>query len=686
MKRTGGRQIAQPKNVEPVLRQPSARWAGLICLVLLVATFAVYLQVYNFGFLNYDDPDYVTDNAHVRKGLTRDGVAWAFTTTFAANWFPLTWLSHMLDVQLFGLQSGRHHLVNVLLHAIGTLLLFGFIERITGAPWKSAFVAFVFALHPLHVESVAWIAERKDVLNGVFWFLTLWMYLKYTRKPGVLPYASMLLLFCCGLMSKQMIVTLPFVALLLDFWPLKRFQTSPRRIILEKLPLFGLAIAASLVAYLVQQRGGAISSFNELPFALRMENALVSYCAYIARLFWPVDLAVFYPFPASVPLWQATSASLALAGITAVALISIKRRPYLTVGWLWYLITLSPVIGIIQIGLQSRADRYTYIPLIGIAIMLAWGLPDLLQRFPYRGVVLAALSGAACSAWLVVTWHTVPHWRNSISLFSHAIRATDRNFVACNNLGAALRREGRLEEAMMHFEEAIAIKAQDGDAQNNLGEVLLALGKVDDATPHIMEALRLQPDSPAAHVNLGAILNRRGRFEEAEAQYRMALLRNPDSAEAHCGLGACLSERKDRLAEALQELLLAVSLKPEYADAHYNLGRVLGLTGRTEEAKAQFSETIRIDPSNAEAHFNIGIALAAQDRLADSLEEYNAAIRINPGYLTARFNLGSTLGTLRRYDEAIAQFSEILRLKPDWYEARQNLETCVQLRAASKKE
>jgi protein O-mannosyl-transferase len=647
-------------------------------------TLAVYSQVRSFDFVNYDDPDYVTENLHVREGLTTDSIAWAFTTTFAANWFPITWLSHMLDVELFGIQSGRHHLVNVLLHALATLLLFGFFVRTTGSPWKSGFVAGVFALHPLHVESVAWIAERKDVLSGVFWFLTLWAYLKYTQKPSVVRYAWVLLLFCCGLMSKQMIVTLPLVALLLDVWPLKQFQASPRRLLLDKAPLFGLAIAASVVAYIVQHRGGAVSSLDQVPLALRTANALVSYCTYSAKFFWPAGLAVFYPYPASVPLWQSAAAGFALAGVTAAALFSVSRRPYLTVGWFWYLITLGPVIGFIQIGVQSRADRYTYIPLIGIAIMLAWGIPDLLERWSYRRQILMALFGAALSAWFILTWRTVQNWRNSVTLFNHAIQVTSGNYVAYNNLGAALRRQSRLEEAMANFKEALTIRPGHSDAQNNLGEALLYLGRVEEATAHVTEALRLRPDSPEAKVNMGAILSRSGRFEEAEAQYRDALKSNPDSAEAHSGVGVCLSQKEDQRERALQELQHAVRLKPEYADAHYNLGRVLGLMGRVEEAKAQFYETTRLDPANAEAHFNLGIALAAENRAADSVLEYQAAIRINPGYLNARFNLGSTLGMLGRYDEAIAQFSEILRLKPDWSEARQNLETCMQLRAGAR--
>lgn len=675
--------IEHPEKSPEAVHKPSLQvW---ICLVLLVATLAVYSQVRTFDFVNYDDPDYVTNNPHVRDGLTAAGAAWAFTTTFAANWFPITWLSHMTDVQLFGLQSGWHHMINVLLHALSTILLFTLLRRMTSALWSSAFVAFVFALHPLHVESVAWIAERKDVLCGLFWLLTLSAYVKYINRPGAFRYACMLLLFCCGLMSKQMIITLPFVALLLDVWPLGRFQVNLRRVILEKLPLFGLALAASIVTYFVQKHGGAISSLDELPLVLRTQNALVSYLTYLAKLVWPTNLAMFYPYPAGLAMWKAVAAGLALAGITVMALLSISRRPYLAVGWLWYLITLGPVIGLVQIGVQSRADRYTYIPMIGISIMLAWGLPDALQKVRKRKQVVGALAALACSGWLIVTWFDIQHWRNSISLNQHAIEVTHDNYIAYSGLGVALRDERHLSAAIANFQEALRIKPQYGDAEDNLGEALLAEGKIDEATPHILEALRLQPNSPEAHINLGAALSDRGQYEDAEAQYRLALQYLPASAEAHCGVGICLTG-KGLFQEALPELLQAVKIKPKYADAHYDLGRVLGLMGRTDEAIAQFSETIRLDPGNAEAHYNLGTALATQGRLTESLDELRTAIRIKPGYLTARFNLGNALARLGRYDEAITQFSQVLSQKPDWPGLRQNLEACLSLRAKSKQE
>ena len=335
-------------------------------MALFLAIVAAYAQVYDFQFVNYDDPDYVTENLHVRHGLTASGVAWAFQSTEYANWLPLTWLSHMLDVELYGLDSGHHHLTSVAIHAITTLLLFALLLKITGDRWPSAFVAFIFGLHPLHVESVAWIAERKDVLCGLLYILALWAYVLYVERPGILRYMAIVILFAFGIMAKPMIVTLPFVALLLDVWPLHRFS---KKTVLEKVPLFALSAASAVITYIVQQRGGAVNTLAEIPFTLRLENAAIGYVTYIFQFLWPARLAVFYPFPNSLPAWEWIAAIVALIGIT---LVGLRSRPF-AVGWLWFLGTLVPVIGMVKIGLQSHADRYTYVPLIGLSIAIAWG-------------------------------------------------------------------------------------------------------------------------------------------------------------------------------------------------------------------------------------------------------------------------------------------------------------------------
>ncbi len=645
----------------------------------------VYGQTLNHGFINYDDPIYVTDNPHVRNGLTPEGFIWAFTSAYDANWFPLTWLSHMLDCQLFGLNAGLHHLTNVVLHALNALLLFALLQRMTSARWCSAFVAFVFALHPLHVESVAWVAERKDVLSALFWFLTLWAYLNYIERRSPGRYLLIVLMFCCGLMSKPMIVTLPFVLLLLDVWPLRRKMAAG--LLLEKLPLIALSIGASVVTYLVQRRGGAVLSIEQIPLASRIANAVISYVVYLVKFIWPTNLAVFYPHPIQLPAWQIIAASLALAGITALVLRGIARRPYLAVGWLWYMGTLVPVIGLVQVGAQARADRYTYIPMIGISIMLAWGGAEVFERRHWSKPAIAAVAAAACSAWLVVAWLNVTYWQNSIRLFQHAVDVTERNHVAHNNLGVALRQDGRAAEAVGEFRTALEIRPQDAEVQDNLGEALLTVGSVNEAIPPIQEALRLKPDFAKAHVDLGSAFMRSGRSDEAATQYRLAVELAPDNAEAQYGLGGVLlaqgrtQEAVPHLQAALPHLMDTVRAKPDDADGHYNLGRLFGILGRTDEAIAQFSETVRLRPDDAEAHFNLGVALAARERRQQAVDEFSTAVRLRPDYVRAHFNLGTTLAGLSRYDEAIGEFQEVLRLRPDFPDARRNLDYYATVRS-----
>jgi tetratricopeptide (TPR) repeat protein len=634
-----------------------------IYAALFLAILAAYGQVYDFQFVNYDDQDYVTENLHVRDGLTASGAAWAFESTEYANWLPLTWLSHMLDVQLYGLEAGCHHLTSVAIHALTTLLLFGLLRKITGDRWPSAFVAFVFGLHPLHVESVVWIAERKDVLCGFFYIATLWAYVLWVERPNTLRYTAIIALFACGIMAKPMIVTLPFVALLLDMWPLRRFS---KQAVIEKIPLFALSAAASAIAYVVQQKGGAVSTLAEIPFTLRLENAVVSYLTYAFEFVFPTPLAVFYPFPHAIPASYLIAALGLLAAITLASLRSLPVR----IGWLWYLGTLVPVIGFVKIGLQSHADRYTYIPLIGLSIAIAWGI----QR-RWVGVLVAIWACATCAG----TFFQAATWRNSTTLFEHALAVTQGNFVAHNNLGVVLRRAGRHPEALAHFEEALQLWPPYPEAQTNIGEALLTAGRTDDALPHILEALRLDPRLPEAHINLGSIRNKQGRPDLAEAEYRTALELKPSSAEAHDGLGVVLAEA-NRPEEALKHALAAIALDPDDADSHYNLGRLYGLTGRPDQAIDQFRETIRLEPTNAEAHFNLGTAYAQKNQLTEAAAEFAAAVHSKPDYANAHFNLGSALAQLDRYDEAIAEFTESLRLNPNMPGAREAIAYCRNLR------
>ncbi len=631
-------------------QQPASRIGDLwISAALLFATLAVYSPVLNFDFIRLDDPEYI-NNAHVLRGLSAEGLVWAFTTGYAANWFPVTWLSHMLDRQLFGWQSGLHHLTNVLLHAASTVLLFALLKRTTGARWRSALVAFLFALHPLHIESVAWVAERKDVLSALFWMLTLWTYVNYVERPGVGRYLIVIVMFSLGLMSKPMLVTLPFVLLLFDWWPLRRLNSkqTARRLILEKIPLFVLAGASSVVTYLVQHSGGAVLSLVLVPLKYRIENSLISYVAYILSFLWPANLNIYYPYSIDFEAWQWLGGAAVLFGGTAIALMVARRRPYVTVGWLWYVGTLVLVIGLIQVGIQPRADRYSYIPMIGISIMLAWGAAETIDRWPWvKPTMIGALAGICC-AWTIVTWLDLKYWRNSISLYQRAVDVTVDNYVA----------------------------------QNALGDALLDAGRVDEAIPHLLETLRLRPNAVRARIDLASIMSKRNQTSDAETQYRIALQIDPENADAHHGLGVILTE-KGQFDEALAQLKEAVRLKADDADSHYNLGRLYGLVGRADEAIAEFQETVRLQPENPEAHFNLGNAYVQKDSLNDAIHEFDTAVRLKTNYVNARFNLGSALASLGKFDEAAVQFEEILRLKPDFPGARESLENCLKLRNSS---
>jgi len=644
----------KPAPPKPARRRRPDLW---ICLLLLGATLAVYSQVRNYDFVNYDDPQYVVGNTHVRAGLTAGGLVWAFTSFDAANWFPLTWITHMADCQFFGMESGWHHLTNVWLHALGALLLFAVLKRMTGARWPSAFVAFLFALHPLHVESVAWVAERKDVLCAFFWFLTLWCYARYVERPGIGRYLAVLLAFCLGLMAKPMIVTLPFALLLLDVWPLGRWRwnaPSAKRLLLEKLPLLALAAGASVATFMAQRYSGAVAPLAGMPLALRLENALVSYLRYIGDMFWPAGLAVLYPNnPHALPVYEVVAAGLALAGISLAVARQFRARPYLAVGWCWYLGTLAPVIGLVQVGSQSHADRYAYVPMIGLAIMLAWGAAELAGRRPRAQKAIIAAAVAACSACLAVTWFQIQHWATTETLLGHALEVTSDNFILRHDLGDYYLQHNRNEEA----------REQEA------------------------EAVRISPDYLEARLNLGLALSVLGRPGEAELEYRRALEQQLDGKQmylAHYGLGAALAAQ-NRTAEALPELELAVRLKPEDADGHYNLGSALATLGRNQEAASEFAAATRLRPEDADAHHSLAMALAAQGERSKAADEFAAEAQLRPADALIQYNLAIAMARAGRLDEAIQHFSEAVRLKPDFEAARQGLEMASRQRNGAPK-
>jgi tetratricopeptide (TPR) repeat protein len=649
---------AIPRKVNPSrqhnpLSEPRIRANLWIYVVLFLATFFLYFPVRQFDFVSLDDPEDVSANSHVRSGLTPQGIEWALTSGEVANWFPLTRLSHLIDVELFDMRSGSHHLTNVLLHTLATLALFAFLFRATRDRWPSAFVAAMFALHPLHVESVAWIAERKDVLCALFWFATLWAYVRYAERPERRRYVLALLFFSLGLMSKPMIVTLPLVLLLLDVWPLRRLalwpsadtDSKPRpapipwsKIVREKIPFFALSAASCAVTYLVQRSGGAVKEVTAYPVWLRVENATVSYMAYIGKTVWPSSLAVFYPYRHDLPLWQAALAGAATLSISALVLSRIRTWPYLAVGWLWYLGTLVPVIGLVQVGGQSRADRYMYLPMVGLAIMLAWGVADALRRLPRLKTAVAVLASAALVWWAVLTGEQIQYWKNSEVLYQHALDVTQQNARVHYLLGLYLvALPGRLPEGMDHFRAAVQISPDDVWSRTHLGIALLRTpGRLTEAIAEFEAALRISPNDVFAHYNLGiALLRTPGRLTDAIAEFEAALRADPNFIEVHRvhnNLGLALLMVPGRLTDAIAEFEAALRTAPNFEEAHANLaGALLRTPGGLPRAVEHYEAAVRLRPDSGEAQHNLGVTLARMPgRLPDAISHLETALRINP--------------------------------------------------------
>jgi tetratricopeptide (TPR) repeat protein len=609
------------------------RHAFVVELAISVALAALTLLVYGrtgtFPFVAYDDGAYVFENQQVQGGLSAAGVRWAFTTFACANWHPLTWLSLQLDWQLFGGQPAGFHLTNVVLHTANTLLLFGVLTRLTGAVWRSAVVAALFALHPLHVESVAWVSERKDVLSTLFWMLTLAAYVSYVRRPGVCRYLLVLLALGLGLLAKPMLVTLPFVLLLLDYWPLRRWpDCSLRHLLLEKAPLFVLVLASCVVTYLAQLRGQAVAPLEAFPLAARLENALLAYTGYLGKMLWPTHLAVYYPHPRQdVSGARALGAGLFLVVITVLVLGPGRRRPYLAVGWLWYLGTLVPVIGLVQVGGQAMADRYTYVPLIGLFLLLVWGVADLAEayRVPHRS--LAGAAALVLSACVVLTWVQVGHWKSTLRLWEHTVAVTENNFMAHVTLGTHYYQQGMLSDARREFKKALALDPGVAEPHANLAKVYGDLGLGQQAVAEYRQAVALDPQNPVFHNNLGSLLRDLGRPEEALAESRRAIALDPTYVAPHNNLGIVFAEL-GRHEEALAEFRRAIVLDPTYAQLHNNLGIVLADLGRLEEAQASLRRAIALDQAYAAPHTNLGRVLQEEGRLEEALAEYQRALEL----------------------------------------------------------
>lgn len=621
----------------------------LTVMGLALVTLIAFEPVRHNQFINYDDDDYVTENAHVTGGLSRQSIMWAFSTSRASNWHPLTWLSHMLDCQLFGLESGWHHLSSLLFHIANTFLLFWVLRKMTGEVWPSAFVAAVFAVHPLHIESVAWVAERKDVLSSFFWMLTMAAYAWYSERPGIGRYILVFLALALGLMAKPMLVTLPAVLVLLDYWPLCRLRfkrggegralpvAEPvavryrevllRRALGEKIPLFMLSLCSSVVTYIVQQSTGAVKAWESCPLNNRISNAVVSYLMYIVKMFYPTRLAIFYPLRLSIPRWQPVF-SLVILTIVSVGVIYMgRRRRYLVVGWLWYIGTLVPVIGLVQVGSQAMADRYTYLPSVGIFIIIAWASSEIFSKWRWRKMALGLSGAAVIGALVICTRLELRYWKNNFTLYERALAVTENNSLVLNNYGWMLYGDGRFDEAIVQLKKVERLTPSDPIVQKNLAETYLAVGQYDQAVSHFEKALELKPDWPGVYNNFGVALKEQGKIEQAIERWKKAL-----------------------------------ALDAGQGNAHYNMGLAMGQRGNYDVAIYHFNQALRSDPDWAEVHYNLGAVYFRLGKLGPAVEECKRAVRLKPDYLSAHATLAQLLVNSGRVHEALETAETALRL------------------------
>lgn len=689
--------------------EPHTRWVAVaIGSILAMLTLAVFWQVQYFDFVNYDDPGYVYENQHILDGLSWNNVVWAFTTGYFGNWNPLTWLSYILDCQLWGPGPIGFHLTNLLLHLANTLLLFLVLRNMTGTLWRSAFVAALFALHPLHVEPVAWVAGRKDVLSTFFWLLTMAAYTHYARRPRLISYLLVVLAFVMGIMAKPMLVTLPFVLLLIDYWPLNRISRIEwpilRDLILEKVPLFALAVGFSTLAFFTQKDTGALAVHIDLRY--RLYNAFIAYLDYISKTIWPSHLAPFYPhLLEGISVWYAMASCVILLAATILVVRMAHLHRYLAVGWLWYLGTLVPVIGLVQVGRHAMADRYTYIPLTGLFIIIAWGLPEFLAGWRYRRYALATSAVIALTALGVIAHRQASYWSDSVTLFSHAIEVTKDNYIAYYNRGTAYSNLGRWQEAIADFGHAIKIRPDYADPYNgrgiaydkldrwqeaiedlsrairirpyyadayiNRGVVYREIGRSDEAIEDFTEAIRIRPDHARAHYSLAGVLRMQGRPDEAITHYQQAIRIDRTIAGAHLDLGLLLLD-KHRYSEAIQSLTEAIRLAPDMAQAFVGMGRALSESGKPEEGLAAFRKGVELDPNLSAAHFGLAAALATRGDYRGAADEYTRSLNIEPDFV-AWNNLGDAQEKLGDLAAARNSYAKAVAMQPDHPMVRYNL-------------
>jgi len=630
------------------LRQPQIkRLKYVLGLLIAMLTLVAYGQVVGHTFLIYDDGQYVTENLNVKRGITGDNIFWAFSDHHTGNWHPLTWLSHMLDVQLFGLDPGLHHLVSLLFHMTNALLLFMIFVRFSRKIWPSAIIAALFAVHPLHVESVAWISERKDVLSTFFGLLTILAYGYYTTRPSIRRFLPVISFFILGLMAKPMLVTLPFVLLLIDFWPLQRFGSNDQRVmdiptisplIIEKIPLFTISVVAALIAFLSQRGVHATASLDLFPIHIRLLNAVVSYGIYLWKTIWPLDLAAFYPHVGMPSVLQIVLSLLCLAGFTAIAIKTAFRRSWFIVGWLWYLGTLLPVIGVIQVGLQARADRYTYIPIIGLFIIIAWEWFALWEQKQYlkKGFMIIAVFMIVILT--ALTWRQTAVWVDSRTLFEHALEKTKNNFLAHNSLGNIEALEGDYSAAAAHYRKALEIRPVYATAHYNLAHALVNQKKYQPALEHFAKALQIKPNDAAAH-------NYKG--------YTLLLMGKPAIARIH--------------------IMEAIRLKPSFSAAHYNAGLAYRDLGRNQRAAEHFLEAIERDPDFIPAYFQLGNVFLSQGRLTEAFEAFQKVVRRNQRHAAAHYRLGMVMLKKGKGQMAANYFKTALGINPGFTDAEKAL-------------
>ena len=652
----------------------------IVCIGLAVVVIGTYWPVRNYEFLHYDDDVYVTDNSQVKQGLSWQGIQWAFTTGHASNWHPLTWLSLMLDCELFGVKAGPMHIVNVMFHITNSILLFFILARMTKGVWQSAFIAALFALHPLHVESVAWVAERKDVLSTLFWLLTMLVYARYAERPSAGRYMAVLILFAVGLLAKPMLVTLPFVLLLLDYWPLGRFSRPGFTIklaLLEKFPLFILSVVSSVITFIVQQRGGAVVASNRLLLNGRIINAVVSYLAYLGKMLWPAKLAALYPHPINaIPVSRAVIFGTILILMTIFFIYHARRYKYMFVGWLWYLGTLVPVIGIVQVGAQALADRYTYVPLIGIFIIIAFGVPELLKGKPFRKIILGVLAGVSLSACTIVTFHQLKYWKDSLSLFEHTLNVIKDSPIMENNYANILIDKGRAGEAAVYLSNALKLSPNSPEIHNNYGNALRETGKLDEAIEQFKIAVKLNPDFKLARYDLGQALAAKGDYEGAIKQYQLYTGTAVDLTDIRQVLAAELG-KVGKVDEAVNQFQQAMIVKPDSTEVLSNFGYALAQSSKPKEAIEYYDKVLAKDPNNVITHGRLALALASVGRINEAIEHCRIVIAARPGDFEMYANLGILLQNMGKLDEAIECYRKALQINPNFQKAREKLDAAL---------